>query len=130
MNHAIHHENDFDASPDAIYEVLTDSGKFSKLTGGLPTEIDATTGGAFSCFGGMNVGINVECSPGVRLVQAWQPANWEPGVYSLVRFELKPHNGGTKIIMDHTSYPENEGDHLGTGWTENYCNPLRELFSS
>jgi|GEM_PF-4725703 hypothetical protein len=68
MNHFIHHEIDYDATPSAIYDVLTDASKFSTLTGGLPTEINPETGGAFSLFSGMIVGINVECSPGERLV--------------------------------------------------------------
>ena len=40
MNHFIHHEIDYDATPSAIYDVLTDASKFSTLTGGLPTEIN------------------------------------------------------------------------------------------
>ena len=102
MNHVIHHEIDYEASPDAIYQILTGPGKFSQMTGGAPAEIDPKTGGEFSLFGGMVVGINIECSPGERLVQAWRPVSLEPGVYSMVRFELKAHNGGTRVVLDHT----------------------------
>ena len=130
MDHFIHQETDYQAPPESIYEALTVATRFSKMTGGLPTEIDATTGGAFSCFGGMIVGINVECLPGERLVQAWRAASWEPGVYSVVRFELKAHDGGTRVILDHTGYPDDEGDHLSKGWHENYWEPLRSMLSS
>ena len=131
MDHIIHQETDFEAPSQSIYEVLTTAEKFSELTGGLPTEIDPTTGGTFSLFGGMITGINVECVPGERLVQAWRAGTWEPGVYSIVRFELKPQGrGGTRIILDHTGYPDGEGEHLSTGWHDNYWNPLMKLFSS
>ena len=130
MDHFIHQETDFVASPESIYGVLTDSTKFSEMTGGLPTEIDARVGGAFSCFGGMIVGIYVECLPGERLIQAWRVATWEPGVYSMVRFELQASDCGTRIIMDHTGYPDDEGGHLSKGWSENYWDPLRNLLSS
>ena len=75
----------------------------------------------------MVVGINIECLPGERLVQAWRPASWEPYVYSIVRFELKAHNGGTRVVLDHTGYPENEREHIDKGWRENYWEPMRDL---
>ena len=130
MNHVIHHEIDYEASPDAIYQILTDPGKFSQMTGGAPAEIDPKTGGEFSLFGDMVVGINIECSPGERLVQAWRPVSWEPGVYSMVRFELKAHNGGTRVVLDHTGYPEDEQEHLDKGWHDNYWGPMRDLLRS
>lgn len=129
MDHFIHHETDYDASPDTIYDVLTDAAKFSQMTGGAPAESDPKTGGEFNLFGGMIVGINVECVPGQRLVQAWRPVNWDPGVYSLVHFELNANDGGTRLVMDHTGFPDNEGGHLDTGWHENYWQPLRNLLS-
>jgi len=38
------------------------------MTGGVPAEIDPKTDGEISLFGGMVVGINIECLPGERLV--------------------------------------------------------------
>ena len=32
--------------------------------------------------------------------------------------------------MDHTGYPDDEGEHLDKGWHDNYWGPLSELFSS
>ena len=130
MNFVVHQEIDYDASPEDIYAILTDPNKFSEMTGGAPAEIDPTTGGAFSLFGGVIVGVNVECSPGQRLVQAWRPTNWEAGVYSMVRFELVAQDGGTRVVLDHTGYPEDEGEHLEKGWHDNYWDPMRNLLSS
>jgi activator of HSP90 ATPase len=62
-------------------------------------------------------------------VQAWRPASWEPGVYSVVRFELKPQNSETAIILDHTGFPEGDFKHLEWGWLHHYWEPLKESFS-
>lgn len=129
MTERIHQEIVFDAAPARVYEALTDAVQFSKLSGGAPAEIEATAGGAFSCFGGMILGRNVECAPGERLVQAWRVKTWEPGVYSIVRFELRPEGGTTRVVLEHTGYPEGQGEHLAKGWHANYWEPLRRALA-
>ena len=127
MDHKIHQEATYTAAPERIYELLTDSAKFSELSGGAPATIDPTNGGSFSLFGDMIQGVNVECVPGERLVQAWRAANWEPGVYSMVKFELKPVDGGTQVVLDHTAFPDGETEHLDAGWHANYWDPMRKI---
>ena len=126
MAERIRQELVFEAKPARIYEVLTSSSEFSKMSGGAPTEIDAKAGGAFSCFGGMILGRNVECSPGERLVQAWRVKTWEPGLYSIVRFELRPEGGTTRVVLEHTGFPDGQGEHLDKGWHANYWEPLKK----
>jgi hypothetical protein len=58
----LHQEVDFKASPQRIYEALLDSKQFAAFTG-LPAEIDPKAGGAFSMFGGLIVGRNIELIP-------------------------------------------------------------------
>ena len=70
MSDRIHQELVYEADPKRIYGILTDAEAFSAMSGGAPAEIDRREGGAFSCFGGMIEGRNVECVPGERLVQA------------------------------------------------------------
>jgi activator of HSP90 ATPase len=84
----LHQEIDIKANAQRIYEVLSDSKQFAAFTG-MPAEIDPKAGGALSMFGGLIVGRNVELVPNQRIVQAWRPASWDPGVYSIVKFELK-----------------------------------------
>jgi len=129
MSDRIHQEILVEAPPSRVYDVLTDSAQFSKMSGGAPAEIDPAAGGAFSCFGGMISGRNIECVPGERLVQAWRPKPWEAGVYSIVRFELRSEGKGTRVVLDHTGYPEGQGEHLDKGWHANYWEPLRKLLS-
>jgi activator of HSP90 ATPase len=119
----LHQEINFKASPQRIYETLLDSKQFAAFTG-MPAEIDSKVGGAFSTFGGLVEGRNVELIPAQRIVQAWRPTHWDPGVYSIVRFELKSHGSITTVVLDHTGFPEGEFDHLNPGWPLRYWNPL------
>jgi activator of HSP90 ATPase len=70
----LHQEIDIQASPHRIYDVLLSSQQFAAFTG-LPAEIDPKPGGAFSMFGGLIVGRNVELVPNQRIVQAWRPTS-------------------------------------------------------
>lgn len=122
---SLHQEIELKAAPQRIYEILLDSKQFAAFTG-MPATIDPPTGGAFSMFGGMIVGRNVELIPGQRIVQAWRPTHWDSGVYSVVKFELKPQGSGTMLILDHTGFPEGEYDSLFKGWGLRYWDPLKK----
>jgi activator of HSP90 ATPase len=95
MRTSLHYEVDFKVSPQRIYDVLLSAKEFAAFTG-LPAEIDGKAGGAFSLFGGQIAGRNVELVPSQRIVQAWRPAHWDPGIYSIVKFELKPRGSDAK----------------------------------
>jgi activator of HSP90 ATPase len=124
----LHQEVDLKASPQKIYEILLDSRQFAAFTG-MPAEIGRDSGGAFSMFGGMIVGRNIELVANQRIVQAWRPASWNPGVYSIVRFELKGDDAQTKLILDHTGFPEGNFGHLDSGWYARYWNPLKKYLA-
>jgi activator of HSP90 ATPase len=119
----LHQEVDFKASPHRIYEILLDSKQFAAFSG-EPAEISPEAGGTFSMFGGKIVGRNVELVPDQRIVQAWRPSYWEPGVYTLVKFELKAEGAQTKVVLDHTGFPEGNFGHLNSGWKEHYWERL------
>jgi activator of HSP90 ATPase len=123
---SLHQEVDFKASPEHIYGALLDSKQFAAFTG-MPAEIDPKAGGAFSTFGGLVVGRNVELISNLRVVQAWRPTHWDAGVYSIVRFELKAQGSGTTLVLDHTGFPEGEFDHLDSGWKSRYWEPLKKF---
>jgi uncharacterized protein YndB with AHSA1/START domain len=126
----IHQEVVFKASPQRIYEALTDATLFSKVTGGAPTQIVRDLGGAFSCFGGMIVGRQLELVPNERIVQAWRAGNWAPGSYSIAKFELKAQGAETKVIFDHSGFPEDQQKHLEEGWHANYWEPLKKFLAA
>jgi activator of HSP90 ATPase len=118
-----------EANKSRIYEALLSSKDFSAFSGAA-AEIDPKVGGAFSMFGGLVVGRNVELLPNQRIVQAWRLTQEFPeGTYSLVKIELKPKDSGTKLILDHTGFPEGHFDHLDTGWYSHYWEPLRKFLA-
>lgn len=122
----LHQEVHLHATPQRIYEVLLDSKQFATFTG-LPAEIDPSAGGAFWMFGKLIAGRNVELIPNQRIVQAWRPASWPPGVYSIVKFELEADGPQTKVALDHTGFPEGKFDDLNSGWPERYWRPLAKF---
>jgi activator of HSP90 ATPase len=126
---SVHQEVRFKASPRRIYDILLDSKQFAAFTG-MPAEINPEAGGAFNMFGGLIVGRNVELLPGQRLVQAWRPTHWESGVYSIVRFEVRPQESGSLMILDHTGFPEGAFDDLDAGWKARYWEPLQKFLAS
>jgi activator of HSP90 ATPase len=120
----LHQEIELTAPPERIYEILLSSKKFTAFSG-APAEISPTAGGSFSMFGSMIVGRNVELVPNQRIVQAWRAKDdWPEGVYSLVKFELKPQGAGTHLVLDHTGFSEGDFDHLNAGWYSHYWEPL------
>jgi activator of HSP90 ATPase len=120
----LHQEIEIKSSRHRVYEALLDSKQFAAFTG-MPAEIDRQPGGGFSTFGGLIGGRNVELIPDQRIVQAWRPTDWDPGVYTLVKFELKDWSSQTKLILDHTGFPEGNFRHLDSGWYLRYWEPLR-----
>jgi activator of HSP90 ATPase len=126
---SLHQEVVLNATPQRVYDILLDSKQFAAFSG-MPAAIDPNVGGAFSMFGGMIGGRNVELIPGQRIVQAWRPSSWDPGVYSIVRFGLKPQGSGTLVVLDHTGFPEGDFASLGQGWKLHYWDLLKKYLSS
>lgn len=124
---SLHQEIDYKASVERIYQVLLSSKDFTAFSGAA-AEIDPKPGGTFSMFGGLVVGRNVELVPNQRIVQAWRLSGEFPeGVYSLVKFELQAVESQTRIVLDHTGFPEGHYDHLYEGWHSHYWEPLRKF---
>jgi len=125
----IHQEVEIKGSPQAVYDILTSSQKFSNMTGGRDADISKEEGGAVSMFGGDIKARNVELVPGKRVVQAWRAGAWPEGVYSIVRFELAGDGKGTKLTFDQSGYPEEAHDMLSGGWQQMYWGPMNAMLS-
>ena len=125
----IHQEVTIDASPAAVYGILTNSTDFAKMTGGRAAEIAREVGGPISMFGGDIRGRNVELVPGRRVVQAWRSQSWPEGVYSIVRFELIAEAKGTKLIFDQSGHPEEAQQMLEGGWHQMYWKPMNAMLA-
>lgn len=131
----IHQEVVIPASPARVYQALTDAKQFGKVTdfsipgAGASTTINSEAGGAFSLFGGVILGRHIELVPNERLVQAWREKSWAPGVYSVVRFQLNGQGAGTKLVFDHTGFPQGAAEHLAAGWKSHYWEPLQKYLA-
>jgi activator of HSP90 ATPase len=138
---SIHQETVFKASRNRVYEALTDTKQFNeviKISAAkdpgislekVPTEISREVGGAFTLFGGIILGRHIELVPNTRIVQAWRVVNWDPGVYSIAKFELVEQGTGTKIVFDHTGFPRGDAEHLATGWKAHYWESLAKFLA-
>ncbi len=137
---AIHQETVFKASPQRLYNALLDANQFQKvelLSGAMkgtdliakPAMISREPGGAFSIFGDYIVGRQLELVPNQRIVQAWRETSWDPGIFSVVRFQLDPQGAGTKLVFDHTGFPVGNGEHLAIGWKAHYWEPLEKFLA-
>ena len=124
MSEKIHQEIVFEASPDRVYRALIDEGEFTAVTGGAEAKISTDVGGEFSCFNGQIVGRQVELVPNQLIVQDWRAAAWANE--SRVRFELKREGDSTRLVFDHTGFPEGEQEHLEGGWHKMYWEPLKK----
>ena len=125
MSTRIHQEVTFRAPVESVYNALTSSDQFAAVTSAA-AEVSIEEGGIFSCFDGQITGRHVELKPNERIVQAWRVETWEPGVWSLVRFELQADGDGTTLTFDQTGYPEEAHEHLDSGWHKMYWEPLRK----
>jgi uncharacterized protein YndB with AHSA1/START domain len=138
---SIHQELVFKASRKRVYEALTDTKQFNSVVllsaamkSGMapdakPTEISHEAGGAFSLFGGYVTGRQIELVANERIVQAWRAGGWDPGIYSIAKFDLVEQGSGTKIVFDHAGFPKGKAEHLAEGWKINYWEPLEKFLS-
>ena len=136
---SIHQEPMFKASRKRVYQALTDASQFDhvvkmsaamqsmKSPGDKPAEISREPGGAFTIFGGYVTGRQIELIPDQRIVQVWRAGSWDPGAYSIAKFELVEQGTGTKIIFDHRGFPDGAAQHLAEGWKGNYWEPLAKF---
>ena len=137
---AIHQETVFRAPPTRVYALLTQARLFDRVvefSGALqamhvkptPAIIGAGPGDAFALFGGYITGRHLELTPRERVIQAWRAASWGPPIYSIARFELNPDPRGTKLVFDHTGFPQEEAAILATGWIEHYWEPMAKALA-
>ena len=138
---SIHQEVTFKASKKRIFDALTDAKQFEQVVhlsdamksrmppNAPPTRISTQPGGTFSTFGGLIVGMQIELVPNERIVQAWRPAYWKPGSYSLVKFALADADSGTTLTLDHRGFPDGDALSLLDGWNKNYWEPLTKFLA-
>jgi activator of HSP90 ATPase len=116
------------ASPAKVYEILINSKKHARLTGGAAS-ISRKVGGRFTSFDGYADGVNLELQPGKKIVQSWRASDWPANHYSKATFALKKVKGGTRLTFTQTGVPNSQYGSIKQGWIDYYWTPLREWFS-
>jgi uncharacterized protein YndB with AHSA1/START domain len=138
---AILQEVVLDASPQRVYQALTSTKDFDRITrlsdgavllaaaGAKPTAISTELGGAFTLFGGYITGRHLEMLPNERLVQAWRAASFKPGGFSIAAFYLTDEGGKTRLKFEHRGFPDGNGTSLSRGWHSHYWEPLAKFLA-
>lgn len=131
---AIRQVVDFNAGPDRVYRALTteefdrvvrlSAAARSMALGSTPTHLMPEPGSSFALFGGYVTGRIIELVPASRIVQAWRSASWDPGAYSIARYDIASQGNGARLTFTQTGFPAGEGPTLVKGWHENYWRPL------
>lgn len=116
----------FKAKPSEVYNALMDSKKHAKFSGSA-AKISTKVGGKFTAYDGYIDGVNLELEEDKKIVQSWHAASWPEGHYSKVTYNLKPFEGGTKLLFFHTGIPESAYESIKSGWIEHYWNPIKEM---
>jgi activator of HSP90 ATPase len=124
----LHQSVVFETDPHEVYEVLMDSKKHAAFTGAKAT-IGREVGDSFSVWDEWATGSNVELVPNKKIVQRWRGADWPTGHYSVVRFELKKVDRGTRLDFTQTGIPETLYEEIAKGWKEWYWAKLQAYFT-
>jgi uncharacterized protein YndB with AHSA1/START domain len=119
------------AKPADVFAALTDS-KLIAGWCGQKGNVSTKVGGRFEMFDGWVKGKVLEFKPGKSLTYTWNPSDWpEVEKESLVRYTLTPSGKGTKVVLEHSNFPnEKEKNNTRSGWKEFVFDPLKSYFSS
>jgi uncharacterized protein YndB with AHSA1/START domain len=119
---AIERQVEIAASPETVWELLTDPEEATRWMG-LAASFDLRPGGEYRVTvlsGNVACGEFVEIDAPRRLVLTW---GWEPGSGSslppgstTVEFELVPNGEGTLLRFSHRDLPAADAEAHGHGW--------------
>jgi len=117
------------ASPDEVFEAMTDPGIIGAWGGGMSV-VEDKIGGRFELFDGWVKGEITHFDPGKELGYSWKPAEWDKRTKaSGVLIKFMPHPAGTDIVLSHTHFPTHEeADKHGNGWIDYVLDPLNDYF--
>ncbi len=124
-NDSIVQTRSFDSPVERVFTVISQSDPHSEMTG-APAALATERGGSFTTHGGAIEGVLLEIGENDFIVQAWRPADWASGIYSLVRYDFAEDGAGTQITLTHSAIPDGAAGHLADGWDTMYWGPLAQ----
>jgi uncharacterized protein YndB with AHSA1/START domain len=116
------------ASPAEVWRALTDP-EVIEAWSDADAEFEPIVGVEYALWDGSICGEIVEVVPRKKLVQTWQPDNWER-TDSVVTFALKSVGKKTRVDLLHENV---EGfDYAGTseGWDAYYLGAIKRMFDT
>lgn len=120
----------FKASPETIYEYISDSKKLTNLTGEIAI-IGQKVGSSFSIMKGKVTGIIVDFLPAKRMVQAWRRLDFPEGIFSMASFTLRETpDGGTELILTHRGVPKELIPEVEQDWKGNFWDKIHKEIQS
>jgi uncharacterized protein YndB with AHSA1/START domain len=114
------------ASPETVMKLLTDATLIRKWSGNEAI-VDNKEGGEFMMFDGWVTGTVLKTGTN-ELAYTWKTTEWPDDVTpSEVHYLLQKHDGGTKVAVTHTGFPnEDEMKSHRSGWTDYFFDPLED----
>ena len=116
---------EIDAPADDVWAALTDPEVIVRWGGG-PVVMSAEPGFAFSFWGGDIHGTVLEVDPPRSMTQEWYGGDWPAPSLAVFTLTALP-DGGTRLELDHTGVPDDEGRDFDAGWDDYYLGPLKVL---
>jgi len=119
------------AGPLEVFQALTNSKSILEWSG-QRGKVEAQIGGKFEMFDGWVKGKVLAYQKGKALSYTWHPDDWdEKAEPSIVRYAFTATKGGTKIVLKHSGFPNEQArkEHHG-GWTDHVFEPLKGYFAS
>ena len=116
------------ASPEEVWRALTDPAMIERWSE-ADAEFEPAVGAEYALWDGNIGGEIVAVEPHKKLVQTWQPENWERDD-SVVTFTLTPVGTKTRVDLLHENVEE--FDYAGTrvGWHAYYLGAIKRMFDT
>jgi uncharacterized protein YndB with AHSA1/START domain len=116
------------ASPAEVWRALTDP-EVIELWSDADAEFEPVVGAEYALWDGSICGEIVEVVPRQKLVQTWQPDNWERDD-SIVTFTLTPVGKKTRVDLLHENVEDSDYEGTSEGWDVYYLGAIKRLFST
>ncbi len=113
----------FRASPQAVYDALTDARQHAAFTGAA-ARISSQVGGRFSVWDGFASGTVQTLEPGRKIVWSWRAGDWPDGTDSTVTMTLTKTTTGTRLRFTQVGVPAAFAADVAQGWQDFYWTPL------
>jgi len=117
------------AKPARVMQLLTDAALIRKWSGGSAV-VEREVGGRFEMFDGWVFGKILKATDR-ELAYTWSTTDWpEDTTPTEVHYLLKDDEAGTKLILRHTGFAnEEEMKSHKNGWSDYFFEPLEDFIS-